>query len=376
MKTLLFYVFFELISLIFFYKAEICRKKEKNSEANRNMEKSKTIKKSSLFLILSFIPVFILVAFRDKTVGVDTINYTQTFLRIANGNILMSDKSWLGTGYVLLCQIIGFFSKNSYVFYNSVIAFFTLFFFFKGMWKDNEKPTISLFLLFSTCLYYQTFNQARQMLAIAIVFYNYKNIINNNFKHFIIYCLLATAIHSSAIVMLPFYFLSKLKINKKNIFSYLLIAVVLIFFYQFFENFILNTSYGTIYSKTGYFQANNSSIINLAFRLLLLIVCYIFVYFTDKKFSDERTMKLFNLCVWCVLLQLITIRIYIFGRITTYFFMSFIILIPHIYNQINEKHIKRLFYLGMVSLFLVYHVLYYSSVSITSGYDDYSFYRK
>ena len=129
MLTLTFYVFFEIVALFFMYSAQ--RKRKKYKIKNTKRDNVLIVKKYYGYLFLSAFPIIFLLGFRDISVGYDTKEYVYTFFRIANGSIIASDYAWLSYGYIFICKIIGFFSKNGYLLYNLIIAVLTIYFFIK-----------------------------------------------------------------------------------------------------------------------------------------------------------------------------------------------------------------------------------------------------
>lgn len=365
MNTIVIYVIVEMISILFLHLAEKYKTTQKTDISK--------IKKSTIFLILSFIPLLFLIGFRDISVGVDTESYVQAFYRVINDTLTSADKKWLGYGYVFICKIVGTIFGDSYVFLNFVVGFLTLFFLYKTIWNNSEIPSLSLYILFSMCLYYQTFNQARQMLAIAILFYSIQYIKKEQFKKYVFFVLIATSIHESAIVFLPFYFISRIDIKKKYIFIYFIMAILGYVFFDKISLFISNTTYGKIYQKTDYYKEENSSILNLIVRIIMLVAALIFSKITLKK--DENSKILYNLVIWCTIIQVLTTKLYILGRVTTYFYMPYILLIPNIINSIStEKKNRKIYIFIVVSIFAIYHYIYFKTTSVNSGYDNYKFF--
>lgn len=370
MLTLTFYVFFEIVALFFMYSAQ--RKRKKYKIKNTKRDNVLIVKKYYGYLFLSAFPIIFLLGFRDISVGYDTKEYVYTFFRIANGSIIASDYAWLSYGYIFICKIIGFFSKNGYLLYNLIIAVLTIYFFYKALWRNSKNPVFSLFLLFSTCLVYQAFNQSRQMLAVAIITYSWGFLEKEDLKKYLILIFLAFTIHKSAIIMLPFYWLSKRKISKKNIFIYIGIALLFLFSLNFIEKILFFTHYGQVYLEKGMFISQTSSILNLVFRCCVLFICSFFYRYIQAN-DKIKLNKLMNISIWCVLFQLLTLKIYIFARITTYLYVFYVFLISNIYENIKNKKKKQIFIIIMCLIFLIFHIGYYNSVSHSSGYDVYKF---
>lgn len=369
METLIFYMSIELIALGLMRIAQ----NKRASITNRitNIHKL-SIRKYTVFLFFSALPIIILLGFRDITVGFDTKEYVSTYLRIANGTMLESDYVWLSYGYIFICKVIGIFSKNGYLLYNLTIASLTIYFFYKAVWSNSKNPTFSLFLLLSTCLIYQAFNQSRQMLAVAIIMYSWKFLEKQNLPKYLLFVIIAVAIHKSAIIMIPFYWLSKKEISKRNIIIYIGIALLFLISYNFIQKLLFMTHYGQVYLEKGMFISQSSSILNLIFRCSILMICgFFYRYITDK--DKIHLKKLMNMSLWCVLFQLLTLKVYIFARITTYFYIFNVLLISNIYEGINKKKKKQIFKFLMYIIFMIFHIGYFFAVSKSSGYDIYKF---
>lgn len=349
MNTFLFYFAFEIVSLLFL-----------NKYAKKN---------SKTFLILSMLPLVILVGFRSINVGTDTNGYVNAFYRLMDGTMSSVDIAWLSFGYRFIAKVVGTIFGKNYIMLNLTIAILTLTFMYKSITNNSKDEVMSLYILFSTCLFYQLFNQSRQMLSIAIVLYSYKFIRNRNLKYFLISIILATLIHSSAIIFLPFYFLSNIELNKKSIFKYLFMFLFMFLAWNFMFKLISMTKYGQTYILTNYYQASNSSIINFIFRFCLIVFLFLFKKSAD---SDENNKYLYNIGIWCTVFSFITIRYYIFGRISTYFYAFYILIVPNILSTLKKN---KNFYKGiMYIIFFMLHIVYFMLMCKSGGYDFYSFF--
>ena len=362
MKTLLLYYFIAFISVIFMALAS------KNKSDNPNDSK-----KINIFFILSLIIPFIFLAFRDISVGVDYKSYIELYFRFLNGYVTKVDLEWIGVGYATLIKIFCFiFGKYYFVFFGT-IGFLTLLYFWKTIYNESEKPWMSLFFLFMFFFYCQMFNQARQMFAISIAFYAYKFIRKKELKKYIIAILFATSIHNSAIVMLPFYWLSDIDIKKGKSYMYIILMIATYFSYSFVESILLKTSYGQIYLADSYWnRAVKSSIYNTVVRIIMFVFC--FYASAGKKHSDKSTRVLLNLCYFCILFQILTIKSMFFGRVTTYFFTYFILLLPNTLKNIKAtKQQTPLIYFAIILVGMAYFYVYFVTHAEESGVEIYKF---
>ena len=362
--TIAIYIVAEMISMIFLHLAQKYR--------NNSKRKKGKIKVSTILIVLSILPLIFLIGFRALDVGVDTERYSQAFYRTINNTLTPADEKWLGIGYILINKLVGHLFGNNYIIVNLLIGSMTIGFFYKAFWDNSKMPTLSLYIFISTCLYYQTFNQSRQMLAIAIILYSMKYIKERNLIKYIITVLLATSIHNSAIIMLPFYYIANMKLSKKNILIYIAICIFSYFSFDIILKLINETSYGQIYQTTSYYKSASSSIINLFVRVVMLIGCILL--YKKNIAKDKEEQYLYNMIIWCTLFQVLTLKMYILGRITTYFFVAYLLLIPNTISKINISRKNKCVILFMVLIFfMIYHYVYFNSSSAAAGYDTYKF---
>lgn len=356
--SLIFYIVIQILALIFLY---IGIKNNKSSA-------------KKFFIIISALILIFVIGLRSLSTGTDTEVYANAFFRYVSNTITTSDKNWLSAGYFFLFFIIKNFFGSSYVFFNLIVGTITITLLYKAILQNSKKPVLSLFLFFSTCLFLQCMNQSRQMLAIVLVLYSFKFVQEGNFKKYFLTILIAGLVHNSAFIMLPFYFLKDIKVNFKTIILYILILVFLLVGETFINKIIMLTPYGEIYLMRNYMtESQISSFMNLFVRFMLLI--FTFFFRKSASLNDSKSNNyLYHMAIWTFLTQIITLRIYIFARITTYLFIFYIIFIPNLLHNIPNLNNKKFYTLIVILLFIVYFFVYYHFVSITSGYDIYNFF--
>lgn len=127
----------------------------------------------------------------------------------------------------------------------------------------NERSYLMASLLFFFTIWDGTFNGVRQYLASAVLFCGHRCIYDKKFIKWLITVLLATAVHSSAIVMVTLYFLLRNKVRIRNI---LLLAV---------GTYIVSANYDVIFSFLGF--ADESELTSYAARsvnvLRIMVAC-------------------------------------------------------------------------------------------------------
>lgn len=339
------------------------------------MHFSRSIARYKLFAFLSLMVLFLVAALRDH-VGRDYTGYLNAFIRVNNGTLTQADENWLSPAYRLLCLIVGLFGKENYILMFAVTSAITLFFLYKAICLNSPDWTLSLFLFIAFCLYYQTFNQMRQMLALGITTYAITYLRKGEWIKYILWTLAASMFHTSAIVMLALVVVSKWKISAKTLFVYALGTVLVFLFFNPLLHLLSYTNYGRTY--LGWAKYNTSyeisSFLNLGVRIIMLVGCMFF-----KKKVLERSPSsslLYHSAIICTIFQLITLRSYLFGRVTTYFFAAYIFLIPEVVcvcKRMFKQRDRKWVTFAVYAVFTAYHFVYYFSGSgaIGSGYDAY-----
>lgn len=362
MQTFIFYSSLFLLSLFF------CWLGEKNKS------------KSKIAIFLAIFPLWFINVFRSMRVGTDYINVGNTYYNIVMGSY-NNNYNWFWFPLRIFCKIIGLlFGPNPFVFY-FFIGTMTMYFLYKIIIKSENK-TFSLFLFIVFGLYLQSFNQSRQILALIIILYAlfYINDKNNKIKYFLLVAL-ASVFHESALIFVPLYFLKNIKINKKVLTIYCISALVLLVSNNILVSIISHTKY-VIYFSSQYNLSNvKTTLLNLCVRIILLIFCM-----KSCKEDLEKNFEnniVYNYCmhmaIICCILQFLVTKYYFLGRLTTYFYAFYVILLPkaicNFYKKFKQNEYLIIVKITIIIVLLLYFYIYYSSPSgsIGSGYDVYSF---
>lgn len=158
-------------------------------------------------LVCSFLCLYFVLAFRDVS-GVDDPTYQQIFENVnAYGWRIVFLTSFMEPGYLFMCQIVGYFTDNFYVF-QAIASFLPLFFIYKGFIKYSDLIYVPLSLLLFCCtLYFQMLSVSlvRMFIAIGIVFCcTLDALFRGDTRKFVCSILCASMIHYSSLIMLLF----------------------------------------------------------------------------------------------------------------------------------------------------------------------------
>ena len=202
-------------------------------------------------VILICIPLVCVAGFRYK-VGTDFNVYYWGFNSIPKMslNFLLgnnySDFIPFERGFSILIWLIACINKNPQfiVFVTSAINIVLI---ISILRKYSKNYTLSIYLYITSMLYYSAFNGIRQWIASAVLFCGIKYLIERDFKKYILFILIASTIHISALIMIPVYFIANFKPFGKNIFIVLVVFIVISVFLSAFLSNFTNLVEGTRY---------------------------------------------------------------------------------------------------------------------------------
>lgn len=203
-------------------------------------------KKINVYDIILLLILILVCGLRDR-VGTDYGLY-----KFYYNNIDQNSRFEIGFRFLIeLSNKIGM-SYNTFLI---LIAAITITLFYVAIKKYSSKPAASIFFFVALGYYAYSFNIIRQMLAIAITLYGINYIKEKKFFKYLILILIASSFHSTALIMIPIYFLLKLKNNKKNNIILVFICVILPFLYNTIFTFIVTnfeqySAYATINDYT------------------------------------------------------------------------------------------------------------------------------
>lgn len=372
-NTFILYISFFVISFLFMYQSYYY------DQIGENIYITRGVSKSSLFTTLSFLTLLALIIFRNG-VGTDYPRYQELFYSIHRNSLNSIEVEWLRGSilYWAICKVITAVTLNPYIMFG-VMGFITLLFFYLGLCKSDNKKE-ALYLFFCCCIYFQIFNQVRQMVAVSMVFYSFYYYKNGEIKKFIVLILCAMGFHLSAGTVLILLFVRNVKIRFRSLINYLLIAAIGYSLLSLFINIFNFIPYISNYSYL-FNSSNAGTNINLIVRIVLLFACLILHGRTIER--DENSDRLYNIVIICTILQLFATKFPIIGRVTTFFFVAYIYLIPEILgsirtyfknNALNRMTIQIAFIIAFFCYFLVYYFSPTGSGAISGNYISYKFF--
>lgn len=193
--------------------------------------------------------ILICVAGLRYQVGADFMGYYMGYIGFAE-DFFNSLKTFNEPGFRAVCWlIVKFGGDGAVVIFTS--SFITIGLFLLTIYKNTNRIFMTTMLFVFLGCWHGSFNGVRQYMAASILFCGVGFLKEKNFWGYLLIVILATAFHSSAIVMISIYFFVNRPINFKNIF-FLIIActVILLSFDKVFalSQIVLSSDYSADYS--------------------------------------------------------------------------------------------------------------------------------
>lgn len=284
--------------------------------------------KGKFFLGLSFlIPMFI--GGLRYNVGTDYMSYVALLKYNANVDF----------GFSLISYVTKMIGNYQVLFF--IYNFLTILFVFAGMKNCKKEARPLVYFIYLFLVYTSGFNSIRQSLAIAIVFYAYKYIVNKNVKKWLFFSILASIFHNTAVICIPFYFIFT---TKKNYLKFVYLVLTFIASSNYIEiiNFLTSKisffSHFSIYANKYTEAANNK-------MFFVDIMVLIYIIFNKKKLNefDKCSNMYFYMFLIYIALEFTGFFNPFIKRIGNYFIFSKILLlgsIPYSMKSMDNKYLS------------------------------------
>lgn len=308
----------------------------------------------SNFAILFF---FILILFGGLRyeVGADWDSYFKISNSIDSENILESGVEPLFSFLCLIVKECGL-NYSSFVFFAFTLATSLKFY---SIFKYSTNFFASILIYFPIQLMSYDMNGIRQGLAMAILLCSIKYLLNRSFLKFLIVCIIAIGFHSSAVVFIPFYFVSNTRFNRKLIHIVLLMSIVVGFIFQsVILNYILPQLGGVesvlAEKALGYSESEAFGTgLSLGFSTIhRLIIFYLFYYFYDEiKLNDNFKNLLLNAYLFSLIIYFLFSAIEIIGARGSLYYRTMDIFMIASFLSIKKDFSYRLIVLTVIFMY-------------------------
>lgn len=199
--------------------------------------------KSRFFCCAAVFAVLFAVGALRFGVGYDYDEYSALYqsLPFTNSDELAAMKT--EKGFLLPLSWLAVFFPDSRVMF-AVISAVTAAAVSVFVYRYSAVPAVSVLMLITTGLLFNSFNFMRQFLAALVILFAVRFVMETRFLHFAAYALFACMLHSSALVMLAFFFILKIRPNGIMTVIYAASAVLLYIYSDEIISLAMNFVYG------------------------------------------------------------------------------------------------------------------------------------
>lgn len=221
-----------------------------------------------------------------------------------------------------------------------------------GIRNNSNHFFFSCNLFVCMFFYFQSMNIIRQYFAVAIVFFATKYLIKMNFLKYLLLILLASLFHTTALIMIPFYFILTISYSKRTLIVFVLSALLLRIMYTPVFTIIVKL----IPKYSVYLDYKGSSAnYYIIFAVITIFMCLKFPALFNK--DNTKNVIYFNMAFFSILTNLFSTKNILFARVGIYFTIYLILLIPYVISLVKNKHERFFYKTAIISLAYLYCVL-------------------
>ena len=318
-----------------------------------------------LFAILIFVPIVWMAGNRGwfADTGLYITNYQEmpsNLLELPNYVANVTKDKGFSAVSVILKTILG----SEYTPYLMVLAAFqgiSLVCFFR---KHSPDYILSIFLFIASTDYLSwMFNGLRQFMAVTIILFATPLMLKKKYLPLICVILLASTMHQSALLMIPFVIIAQGEAWNKKTLLFIAATLLAVVFVDQFTNILDDTLSGTQYVNvvSDYTSWNDDGTNPL--RVAVYSIPAILSLLGKKRIQAEHNLVI-NFCtdmsiisMGLYLISMVTSGIFI-GRLPIYCSLFGYILLPWELKKMFTWESRRIAYIGLVGAYLVFY--YYS----------------
>lgn len=334
--------------------------------------------KSAIFLLMFLL--FFYAAFRDYSVGADTIKYVKYFLnpKMGYGNDSREFEVFFQYWNIILAKIMH--NGHFFIFINALVNFSSLYYIIK---KESLLKIPCLLLVLSGILWIFYLSGVRQSLAISFFLLSFYFLKKKKWILFISFSILAVKTHTTVlltycIIFIILWIIPYIKINKKraclligastilaisNIFQ---IDEIFTYFFSKFSSFQYIDRYSTYQDQL--YEAN--SLYLMAKKVLPSAFISLYLISQQKDFDTINNLYIKIAIIYTILYNLFISSLYV-DRILLYMFPLYCIGISNLlFYQKENKKAWLIFYLCIaLKLWILY-----MNIANTVFLNKYAFY--
>lgn len=314
-------------------------------------------KNRKIFVILVFVVMCLIMAFRSVDVGVDTGNYKIIFDLMKNTSFIeITDNFYTDSmeiGYALLMKVCSLICED-YYFFQVVISVLFSILAAKFILEESDNIFIGVVVFLGIGIYIIAFNVARQMLAAMIVANSWILLKKGKRNRSIVCVLVASTFHITALVFMAVYIIYFFRHNKYIIRLIPFFAVIGAINFDRILSFVAKyfTYYHNYYANEKVIQT--AGFVWIIWSIVLLVAVRI-LYIARETNIEHSIAAIFSM-IW-VICNIIGLSFNYFERLGLYFISFVPVMFSFSGNYIKNRSIRWIYLNGMTVAFIIYFLL-------------------
>lgn len=344
------------------------------------MEKS-TKDTKKVYAFFSFLLLFLIMGFRDPSVGTDIQAYLYRYnYETPNLKTFISEFNLISFfteegGFKLLNSILKTLRFNDlhYVMFYSLVFSLSFVLFY---YKYSKNVFISILLYITIGNFAMSMTGLRQTMAIIIVLYSFKYITERKFLKFLLLVIMASTFHLSVLICIPIYFLFGANLKKKDVIFIFCIVLCLIPLNKIFYRYL--TSVVSLFPKyqiyIGFPYKLNPLVVLVALSINLFPILF-WNIFDDINIQEKKVISFLFICssLYSVF-NIIAMNDVMINRLSFYFKPFNELMIPFVLYYIRGKE-EKMILTTVIIMLLIFHFVITTSGSAL-GIDKYLFFSQ
>lgn len=322
-----------------------------------------------IFVALALIIPSALAGMRDFSIGTDISVYGNYWFNLTNEVSFFKYIKWalssdIGILYAMLNYVVSIFTDDVHWFYFFLSLITNTFIYIAVSGYKNKLSVPFAMYIYYILFFNSSLNILRQSVAIAVLLLAYRYLSENNYSKFLIFLVIASMFHTTAllmIVLIPIFKISNWK--NKQICTIILFTITLVIMLGYSKILELLMDLGFLGERYfGYLNKNAGG--GRIIRTCLYSVIFIFIIISYNSLTNygKRNSGLVN----CSLLSFVFTILLFLGnnqiiRIAYYFDITLVLILPMISQKIvilmdSGKRIKLVYHIIGIVL-LIYWLL-------------------
>lgn len=355
--SILFYTLIAAVTIVMAYQIKQERRGLKNISCKNTLNCRRVDFYNRIWLRGIFAILFLCSAFRFN-IGNDYSQYVQTAHEAYVGGYVVTE---IGFNYFVKL-IYTIFGCECYELIFAAFAAVTIWIFIKALYEQSTNFFFAFFFFMTFGLYFQTFNTMRYYLALAIALFSLRYVLQKDWIKFTTVILFAALFHKSVLLVIPVYIIARFFWKKWQILV-LVIGSVLCWFSKEFLLKLALKLYPS-YQNTIYLSGSEISKVSILKCVMVLGLYIVLCYRYREEFANDTELRFYAqlnilslmVCIFFTFLPVVT-------RISYYFSISQILMLPRLLTKIPEKKISK----KVTCLVLIASVVYFAAFLYTAG---------